>query len=255
MSPATRTAHETAPSHHTARRCGCRVAVSARARQSKLPSRPVGTKESPFADQENAKPLVLAFFSTLSTLDRIKKFYYQKWVALGEPSAPWNMSLLRNLFQVLLVILLSTKIVVARRSARLATAIPDRRINACSKILQSDPLDFNALANRGISYNTIGQYDNALVDLDEAIHLNSDPTALYLERGRAYDGRGDHELAIVDFSEAIRRDASLIVAHFGRAMAYEATGRGELAMVDLGNAMRLNRSTWWPPSTCNVAIH
>jgi tetratricopeptide (TPR) repeat protein len=84
----------------------------------------------------------------------------------------------------------------------------DRRIDACTKILQSN-LDFNALANRGISYKGIGQYDHALVGLNEAIHLESNIAGLYLERGLAYDGKGDHELAIADFSEAIRRDTSL----------------------------------------------
>ena len=123
-----------------------------------------------------------------------------------------------------------------------ATGVSDRRIYACTNILQSNPLDFNALANRGISYNQIGEYDNALVDLNKAMHLNSNIAGLYLERGLAYDGRGDHATAIVDFSEAIRRDPRLVVAHFGRAMAYEASGRGELAMVDLANAMRLDRN-------------
>jgi tetratricopeptide (TPR) repeat protein len=138
---------------------------------------------------------------------------------------------------VVVLILLVTKAKADDRQD-CATGVSDRRIYACTNILQSNPLEFNALTNRGISYNRIGEYDNALVDLNKAIHLNSNIAGLYLERGLAYDGRGDHATAIVDFSEAIRRDPRLVVAHFGRAMAYETSGRGELAMVDLASFCR-----------------
>jgi tetratricopeptide (TPR) repeat protein len=160
--------------------------------------------------------------------------------------ANWNegqcaMRVINPALAAVVLILLTTEAEADERQD-CAMSAPDHRINACTKILQSNPLDFSALFNRGISYNAIGQYDNALVDLNKAMHLNSNSAGLYLERGLAYEGRSDHERAITDFSEAIRRDDHLVVAHFGRAMAYEASGRGELAMVDLANGMRLDRN-------------
>lgn len=118
----------------------------------------------------------------------------------------------------------------------------DLRIGACTTILQSHPLDFGALANRGIAYQRIGKFDRAVIDLDEAMRLNPNNAGLYLERGLAYQGRGDEKSAIADLTEAIGRDRSLVEAYFARAFAYEATGRSELATADLDAAMHLDRN-------------
>jgi tetratricopeptide (TPR) repeat protein len=123
-----------------------------------------------------------------------------------------------------------------------AQGSPEVRIAACTRILNSNPEDFNALANRGIAYRVNGEYDRALVDANAAMHLNPGTAGLYLERGLAYAGKGYHRLSIADLSEAIRRDGSLVVAHFGRAMAYEAMGELDRADADLDKAVLLDRN-------------
>ena len=116
------------------------------------------------------------------------------------------------------------------------------QIAACTQILQSNPSDISALANRGVGFRAIGEYDRAVTDLSAAVRLDPRIAGLYLERGLAHEAKGDHQLAITDFSEAIRRAPALVQAHFGRAMAYEAAAERELSTADLNNAMRLDQN-------------
>lgn len=116
------------------------------------------------------------------------------------------------------------------------------RVAACTQILQSNPSDFTALANRGIGLRESGEYDRAVADFDAAVRLNPDSAGLYLERGLAYEAKSEYLPAITDFSEAIKRNPALVQAHFGRAMAYESAGQRELSIADLNNAMSLDRN-------------
>jgi tetratricopeptide (TPR) repeat protein len=118
----------------------------------------------------------------------------------------------------------------------------DARIAACTRVLNANPADFNALANRGVAYRTNSDYERALADFDAAMRINSSMAGLYLERGLAHEGKGDHARAIADLNVAIRRDASLVSAYFGRAMAYEATGERDRASADIAAAIRLDRN-------------
>ena len=115
-------------------------------------------------------------------------------------------------------------------------------IDACTQILQSNPADFNALANRAIGFRVRGEYDRAIADFDAAVGINPGIAGLYLERGLAYEAKGEHLPAIRDFSEAIERGPKLVQAHFGRAMAYQANGQRDLSIADMDNAMRLDRN-------------
>ena len=115
-------------------------------------------------------------------------------------------------------------------------------IDACTKIIESNKSDFNALANRGVGFRVRGEYDRAIADFDAAVRINPDIAGLYLERALAYDARGEHLLAIGDFGEAIQRNPAMVQAHFGRAIAYQATGRRDLSIVDMNNAMSLDQS-------------
>ena len=115
------------------------------------------------------------------------------------------------------------------------------QVDSCTQILQSNPADFNALANRGIGFRVKGEYDRAIVDFDAAVEINPDIAGLYLERGLAYDAKGEHLAAIRDFSAAIARGPKLVQAHFGRAIAYQANGQSDLSIADMNNAMKLDR--------------
>jgi len=115
------------------------------------------------------------------------------------------------------------------------------KVDSCTQILQSNPADFNALANRAIGFRVSGEYDRAIADFDAAVQINPDIAGLYLERGLAYEAKGEHLPAIRDFSEAIERGPKLVQAHFGRAIAYQAIGDRDLSIADMNNAMKLDR--------------
>jgi len=115
------------------------------------------------------------------------------------------------------------------------------QVDSCTQILQSNPADFNALANRAIGWRLKGEYDRAIADFDAAVEINADIAGLYLERALAYDAKGEHLPAIRDFSAAIERRYDLVQAHFGRAMAYQANGQPDLSSVDINNAMKLDK--------------
>jgi tetratricopeptide (TPR) repeat protein len=116
------------------------------------------------------------------------------------------------------------------------------QVDSCTQILQANPADFNALANRGIGLRVSGEYDRAIADFDAAVRVNPDIAGLYLERGLAYEAKGKHLLAIRDFGEAIQRKPELVQAHFGRTIAYQAAGQRDLSIVDMDSAMRLDRN-------------
>jgi tetratricopeptide (TPR) repeat protein len=66
---------------------------------------------------------------------------------------------------------------------------------------------------RGNSHYKKGDYDLAIRDLTEAIHLDPKGAGAYNNRGRAYRKKGEYDLAIRDFTEAIRLDPKLAAAY------------------------------------------
>ena len=114
---------------------------------------------------------------------------------------------------------------------------PQVRIVACTRALSTNPSEFSALANRGIAYRRIGEYDRALADIETAFRMRPPQAGLYLERGMVLARMGQNAAALRDFSEALRRDATLIQAYFERAMVYEDTGRHDDARADIESAL------------------
>ena len=115
------------------------------------------------------------------------------------------------------------------------------KVDSCTQILEANPEDFNALANRAIGLRINGEYDRAIADFDAAVGIHPEIAGLY-ERGLAYGAKGEQLPAIRDFSEAIERKSDLVQAHFGRAIAYQANGQRDLSISDMNNAMKLDRN-------------
>jgi hypothetical protein len=78
-------------------------------------------------------------------------------------------------------------------------------------------------AERGSHYLRMGQYDDAITALSEAIRANAADADSYFNRGRAHHYRGDTgdlERAVDDFSDVIRLAPKDPEAFYGRSMAY-----------------------------------
>ena len=77
----------------------------------------------------------------------------------------------------------------------------------------ADPDEVPALAlahaRRGAAYEKLGDYDQAIRDLDRSLVLNPNLAIAYYSRGMAYGGRGEYDKAGRDLNKAVELDPSL----------------------------------------------
>jgi len=121
------------------------------------------------------------------------------------------------------------------------TADPDAKIQSCSRAIKSGDLSREDLAvaygNRGQAHYGKRQYDQAILDFDQAISLRPDAAAYY-SRGKAYYRNDQYDPAILDFGQAIslKPDAA---AYYYRAKAHNKKGEYDPAIQDYGQAIKL----------------
>lgn len=64
---------------------------------------------------------------------------------------------------------------------------------------QLDPRNTHAYHNRGISYDKLGMYEEAIRDFTRVIQLEPNNVNAYFNRGSAYDSIGNYEAAVADY--------------------------------------------------------
>ena len=69
-----------------------------------------------------------------------------------------------------------------------------------------DGENIHALHNRGISYERLGHYKEAIRDFTRVIEIDPDNANAYFNRGCCYDSVGELDLAISDYSVALELD-------------------------------------------------
>src|SRR5215472_6377935 len=94
--------------------------------------------------------------------------------------------------------------------------------------------------NRGEAYRAKAQYERAIADFDEAIHLDPKLAAAFYNRGLAYGSKDQYERAIADFDEAIRLDPKFVFAFIGRGGVYALKAQYDRAIADFDQAIRLD---------------
>lgn len=72
----------------------------------------------------------------------------------------------------------------------------DIRLAGCSALLQANPANQRALANRGEIYRRRGETERALADLNRAVDLDQTDAIAWYNRGIVYDDLGDRDHAI-----------------------------------------------------------
>jgi tetratricopeptide (TPR) repeat protein len=164
-----------------------------------------------------------------------------------------------RLVTLLLVVFLSVSAfaALADDATDCATATFDNAIAACSRQIASGTLKrqdrAQAFNNRGAAYNFKGDYDRAIVDLNEAIQFDPKNASAFVNRGDAYNSKGDYDLAIADYSEAIRLGPKNAVAFINRGLAYNSKGDYDRAIADLNEAIRLDPKNKFYVSLKNLA--
>jgi tetratricopeptide (TPR) repeat protein len=90
-----------------------------------------------------------------------------------------------------------------------------------------------------MTYAAKRDYDRAIEDYNEAIHLNPNEESAYENRGVARAFEGDDDRAIQDYNEAIRLSPNEIAAYFGRGLARTSEGDYDRAIQDFNEVIRL----------------
>ena len=94
--------------------------------------------------------------------------------------------------------------------------------------------------NRGVLRMREGKYDAALADYAEAIELNSDLGAAFLNKGAAFIYQRDFASALAPLDQAIALEThDLFAAYYNRAIAKENTGDVAGAYYDFQKSLEL----------------
>ena len=121
---------------------------------------------------------------------------------------------------------------------------PDIRIVACTRNIQSGRFTGSNLAvafmNRGLAYRKKSQWDRAIADYSEAIHLKPDNAQVFNNRGNAYFHKGQLDRAIDDYDDAIRLQPDLAEAFGNRGNVYRTKGQFDRAIEDYEKAINLD---------------
>jgi Tfp pilus assembly protein PilF len=121
---------------------------------------------------------------------------------------------------------------------------PEQSIAGCSTLIQSgQESDANlskAFDSRGLAYMHKRDYDRALQDYDQAIHLDPRSATAIYNRGLTYRLKGDYGHAISDYDQALELTPTDADSFYGRGLSYAQQGNYDRAVQDYSQALRIN---------------
>jgi serine/threonine protein kinase len=88
------------------------------------------------------------------------------------------------------------------------------------------------LINRGASFDSLGQFERAIAEFDQALTLNPADAVIYNNRGLAYASLGQFERAMADFDQALTPNPWSTAAYLARGVAYFHLRQYERAIAD-----------------------
>jgi WD40 repeat protein len=108
-----------------------------------------------------------------------------------------------------------------------------------SEALRLDPQNLAAFINRGNCHLRLEQWDKAIADLSRAVELDGKNASVRTSLGWAYFGKKDLSRAIAAYDEALQADPRWVWAFHNRAQAFAARGDWLKALSDFDQAIRL----------------
>lgn len=104
--------------------------------------------------------------------------------------------------------------------------------------------DVGALHNLGVAFAKLGQLDEAVATLQEALELDPKAPSSHKNLGLALREQGKLAEAAVHYAEATRLDPSSAVLHYDLARLLFDAGRHEEAAASYRDVIRLNNNLW-----------
>jgi tetratricopeptide (TPR) repeat protein len=142
-------------------------------------------------------------------------------------------------------------------------------IEALTASLKARPNDYSALFNRGLYYQYVREYDDAIASYTEALAEDADfshngssasecRANAYHYRGRVYQWyKQDNAKAVADYTEALRLNPDIRMVRYRRAKAYHDLKAYAKAHADFEDACELDPddlnllNAWaWQLATC-----
>jgi len=102
------------------------------------------------------------------------------------------------------------------------------------------PNTYNDYTNRGYANFWKGQYDQAIIEFNEAIRLDPNNAVAYSVRGDAYKSKGQYDRAIGDYTEAIRLDPNNVTSYLSRGITYCVKDQKDKAILDFNEAIKID---------------
>jgi tetratricopeptide (TPR) repeat protein len=100
--------------------------------------------------------------------------------------------------------------------------------------------EYNPAFSRGMNHFSHRDYDDAIIDFNEAIGLDDRNPKGYFERGQCFFNLNNYNLAIKDFDEAIKQNPENSEFFLYRGTAYAKSGEDDQAIRDYVQAIRLD---------------
>jgi tetratricopeptide (TPR) repeat protein/tRNA A-37 threonylcarbamoyl transferase component Bud32 len=129
---------------------------------------------------------------------------------------------------------------VATADTQLELGNYSEAITAYTVLLGDFPEEASLLQKRGQAFYEIGEYDNALEDIDAAVNLDEALDGIFRDRGAVYVELGDFEDALEDLNLAVESDSENPELYLLRARTYYGLDQDQLALDDVTRAIDID---------------
>jgi tetratricopeptide (TPR) repeat protein len=121
-----------------------------------------------------------------------------------------------------------------------ADPVLEAKIALYTEKIHINPNNATAYNERGLLWDTKGEYEKAIADYTEALRIEPNTAAYFNNLGTVWQVKGEHQKALANFAEAIRLDPKTALRYAHRANTWRAMGHYEYALLDVNYAIRLD---------------
>ena len=106
-------------------------------------------------------------------------------------------------------------------------------VKALTEAIENDPTHFGALLNRGLAYERLQEFDDALADYSRAIEIVPQFARAFHYRGHVHAALGQYERAVENYDGALKHADSMVIEAQGQTIALDKPA----VYYDRGNAL------------------